>query len=80
MMIGFGISEVNLMISGAFFVAILFVSSGSQKKENLEIDFGCGDDGDRVTFDGEAISFDSAASEFQKKDRSEMSFIRGGHQ
>ncbi len=51
---------------------------GSQKKEYSDgSDFGCGDVRDVVTFDGEAISFDSSASEFQKKDRSERSFVRG---
>ncbi len=54
-----------------------FDSSGSQKKENSEEGFGCGDTGDVVNFDRDATSFFSSASGLQKKDRSEMSFIRG---
>ncbi len=75
--IGFGTGAENFLNSGAFFIAISFISSGTQKKENSESDFGRRDDRDGVTFDGEAISFMSSASGFQKKDRSEMDFIHG---
>ncbi len=68
---------MNFATEGSFFIATSFVSSGSQKKVYSEVDFGCRDDGDEVTFVREAISFDSSASEFQKKESSEMSFIHG---
>ncbi len=63
-MIGSGISAMNFSNSGAFFIAISFISSGSQKKENSET---CFRNGDVETFVGEVISFVSSASEFQKK-------------
>ncbi len=75
MMIGFGISAENFLISGTFFIATSFASSGSQKKEYSEVDFGCVD---AVTFIGEVTSFFSSTSGLQKKDRSETSFIRRG--
>ncbi len=74
-MIGTG-AEI-FAIAGTFFVVTSFVSSGVQKKENSDDCLRCRDDGDEVTFDGEAISFDSSASEFQKKESSETSFIHG---
>ncbi len=66
-MIGFGIGAENFAISGAFLIATSFISSDSQKKENSETGFGCGDAGDAVILDGEATSFMSSASGFQKK-------------
>ncbi len=76
MMIGFGTSEVNFVTEGSFFVVSSLASSDSQKKVNSDFSFGC--DADEVeTFDGEAFSFESSASGFQKKERSETSFVRG---
>ncbi len=77
MMIGFGFSEVNFSTGGVFFMANSFISSGSQKKDTSDSGFR-GRDADEVeTFDGEAFSFVSSASGFQKNDRSEMSFVCG---
>ncbi len=75
MMIGFGISEVNFSISGVLFVVTSIDLSWVQKKENSDDCFGCRDDGDEMTFDGEVISFDSSASEFQKKVRRQASYM-----
>ncbi len=79
-MIGFGISVENFSISGTFFIATSFDSStlGSQKKENSDFGFGCGDVGDVVIFIEEVISYVFSALGIQKKERSEMSFVRRG--
>ncbi len=77
MMIGFGISGVNFVTEGSFFVVTSFVSSGSQKKVYSEVDFGCRHVEDAVIFDEEMTWFVFLASGFQRKDRSETSFIRG---
>ncbi len=74
-----GTGAVNSATSGALFVATSFDSSGSQKKEYSDSDFGCRDVGDVVTFIGDATSLVSLASEFQKKDRSEMGFVMWRH-
>ncbi len=75
-MIGFGTSAGIFATSGAFFVATSLDSSDSQKKEYSEVGFGCRDTGDVVIFDGEATSFISSSSGFQKKtDRKRLSFF-----
>ncbi len=76
MMIGFGFSVVNFS-TGALFVATSLVSLGSQKKDNSDSGFRCRDADEVETFDGEAFSFESSASGFQKKESSEMGFVRG---
>ncbi len=77
MMIGFGISALKFSNSGAFFVAISFVSSDSQKKVYSDSVFRCEDADDVETFEGEATSFVFSASGIQKKDSSVMDFVRG---
>ncbi len=74
MMIGFGIGAENFSILGALFVATLLESSDSQKKVNSGSSFRCGDVRDVVTFDGEATSFMSSASGFQKNENSQTGF------
>ncbi len=75
-MIGIGMGAANFAISGAFFIATSSASLDSQKKVNSDFGFGC--DTDEVeTFDGEAFSFDSSASGFQKNESSETSFVHG---
>ncbi len=74
MMNGIGMGAENFSTGGVLFVATSFVSSGSQKKEYSEVDFGCID---AVTFIGEVTLFFSSASRFQKKERSEMDFVHG---
>ncbi len=76
-MIGFGVGVENFSTGGTFFISTSFVSSGSQKKENSDSDFRRRDDGNGVTFVGEAISFVSSVSGFQKNDRSETDFVHG---
>ncbi len=75
MMIGIGMGAENFLISGTFFVAISFVSSGVQKKENSDSVFRCGDVGDAMILVREAISYAFSASGIQKKDRSETGFV-----
>ncbi len=70
MMIGIGTGAVNIATSGALFIATSFVSSGSQKKENSDSDFGSDDVGEAV------ISFVSSASESHKKERPDSGFRR----
>ncbi len=74
-MIFFGIGEVNFSTEDALFVATSLASSDSQKKVNLDSEFRCRDADDVETFEGEASSFMSSTSGFQKKNRSEMGFI-----
>ncbi len=73
-MIGIGTGAESFAILGAFFVVTSSVSLDSQKKENSEDDVVCGG---VETFEGEATLFMSLTSGFQKKDSSEMSFVRG---
>ncbi len=76
-MIEMGFSVVNFSISGMFFVATSFASSDSQKKDNPDSGFRCRDADEVETFDGEAFSFESSASGFQKKENSVMCFVHG---
>ncbi len=77
-MIIFGISVESFVTGGSFFVATSFISLGCQKNEySDDSDFGCGEVGDVVTFDGEAISFMFSTLESQKKERSETGFVCG---
>ncbi len=73
--IGIGMGAVNFAISGAFFVVISSVSLDSQKKVSSESDFRFRDADEVETFEGDAFSFDSSASGFQKKERSETDFV-----
>ncbi len=79
-MIGFVFSVVNFSMSGELFESISLVSLDSQKKDNSNSDFRCRDADEVVTFDGEAISFNSSASGIQKKDRSETDFVGDANQ
>ncbi len=74
MVIGFGIGVEKFMNSRAFFIAISFVSSDSQKKESSEGDFVCRDVG---TSDREMISFVYSASGIQKNESSITDFVCG---
>ncbi len=82
-MIGFGFRAVSFATLGALFVATSSASSDSQKKESSETRFRIGDVDDvgtlegETTFIGEAISFVSSASGFQKNERLETAFVRG---
>ncbi len=68
---------MNFGISGTFFVATSFASSGVQKKVYSEMRFRIRDVDDVETFEGEATSFVSSTSGFQKKDSSEMGLVHG---
>ncbi len=68
MMIGIRTGAANFATSGAVFVVTSPVSLDSQKKDNLEMRFGSGD---------EVISFVSSASWFQKKESLDSVFESG---
>ncbi len=76
-MIGCSFSAGIFATLGVLFVAASVASSGSQKKDNSDFGFGCGDADEVETFDGEAFSFMSSVSGILMKDRSEMGFVRG---
>ncbi len=91
-MIGEGVGVENSSTGGDFFVfffnffdffdfnflvATSFVSSGIQKKVSSGSVFESGEVDDVVTFIGEAMSYVSSVSGFQKKERSVMGFVCG---
>ncbi len=74
MAIDLGISGVNSVMSAAHFTTSSFIFSEIQQNENSNdsISFSIS-----ISFNRETFSFVLSSSEFQKKDNSDMVFVRG---